>query len=175
MPNGQIASVINLTCGFSFPIIDGGVANRETLADCMKLMLKIADGMRAEMAYSTSILEDMEMARVNEWGDSAVVMKANCEVAPARKWSVEREYWRRSKIAFDAYGIEAPFPHLTVYAGVCRSRQKGEAPALLPTSQRVAAACSCSGSRSGLISLFTSRGWMFNADPAPFSAAPAAR
>jgi small conductance mechanosensitive channel len=39
---------------------------------------------------------------------------------------VRREYLRRLKLAFDARGIEIPYPHLTVYAGVGKD---GAAPA----------------------------------------------
>jgi moderate conductance mechanosensitive channel len=39
---------------------------------------------------------------------------------------VRREYLRRLKAAFDAEGIEIPYPHLTVYAGADRA---GKAPA----------------------------------------------
>jgi small conductance mechanosensitive channel len=38
---------------------------------------------------------------------------------------VRREYLRRVKAAFDAKGIEIPYPHLTVYAGQDR---EGKAP-----------------------------------------------
>jgi small conductance mechanosensitive channel len=38
-------------------------------------------------------------------------------VRPLEQWNVRREYLRRLKKAFDAHGIEIPYPHLTVYAG----------------------------------------------------------
>lgn len=49
------------------------------------------------------------------------------KVQPLQQWSVRREYLRRLKLAFDERGIEIPFPHLTVYAGIDKS---GNAPAL---------------------------------------------
>jgi small conductance mechanosensitive channel len=39
---------------------------------------------------------------------------------------VRREFLKRIKSAFDARGIEIPYPHLTLYAGADR---KGGAPA----------------------------------------------
>lgn len=134
VPNGQISSVINLTRGFSFAVLDIGVAYRENIDDCMALMLKVGAELRTEEAFADRILDDMEMAGVNEWGDSAVVIKARFKVLPSQQWSVKREYLRRLKIAFDAHGIEIPFPHLTVYAGQDKA---GDAPALPLVMQRV--------------------------------------
>jgi small conductance mechanosensitive channel len=36
---------------------------------------------------------------------------------PLQQWAIGREYRRRLKKAFDARGIEIPFPHLSVYFG----------------------------------------------------------
>ncbi|TRZ54783.1 MAG: mechanosensitive ion channel family protein, partial [Rhodocyclaceae bacterium] len=49
------------------------------------------------------------------------------KVAPIEQWGVRREYLRRLKAAFDAAGIEIPFPHLTLYAGQAKD---GSAPPL---------------------------------------------
>ncbi|MEE9181188.1 MAG: mechanosensitive ion channel family protein, partial [candidate division NC10 bacterium] len=36
---------------------------------------------------------------------------------PIQQWGVGREYRRRLKKAFDAKGIEIPFPHRSIYVG----------------------------------------------------------
>ena len=36
---------------------------------------------------------------------------------PLTQWATGREYNRRLKAAFDAHGIEIPFPHTTIYFG----------------------------------------------------------
>jgi small conductance mechanosensitive channel len=90
-------------------------------------MLDVAGGMRKEAPHAERILEDMEMAGVDQWGDSAVVIKARFKVVAMQQWNVKREYLRRLKLAFDERGIEIPFPHLTVYAG---QDKDGAAPSL---------------------------------------------
>jgi small conductance mechanosensitive channel len=65
-----------------------------------------------------------------------VVLRCRFKVAPLEQWTVRREYLRRLKKAFDQRGIEIPFPHLTVYAGIgkdgsvpqFRIRTEGAAP-----------------------------------------------
>jgi small conductance mechanosensitive channel len=137
VPNGQIGSVINLTRGYSFAVLDIGVAYRENVDEVMGVMQDVAREMRADPEFAERMLEDMEMAGVDQWGDSAVVIKCRFKVAAMSQWAVKREYLRRLKNAFDAHGIEIPFPHLTVYAG---QPKEGAAPAMPVQLQRAAAA-----------------------------------
>ena len=137
VPNGQISSVINSTRGHSFAVLDIGVAYRENVDEVMAVMHEVAREMRADAAYAEHILEDLDMAGVDQWGDSAVVIKCRFKVVAMRQWVVRREYLRRLKNTFDARGIEIPFPHLTVYAG---QDKQGHAPVLPLQLQRVGAA-----------------------------------
>lgn len=136
VPAGQITSVINLTRGFSQAVIDVGVAYRENVDEVMDVMRHVASGLRADPAFADFILDDLEMAGVDQWGDSAVVIKCRFKVQPIRQWAVKREYLRRLKNEFDRLGIEIPFPHLTIYAGQPR---EGLAPALPLALQRAGA------------------------------------
>jgi len=117
VPNGQISSVINLTRGWSFAVMDIGVAYRENVDEVMALIQATAAEMQAEPEHGARILDALEMAGVDAWGDSAVVIKCRFKVVPMQQWAVKREFLRRLKTAFDAHGVEIPFPHLTVYAG----------------------------------------------------------
>jgi small conductance mechanosensitive channel len=137
VPNGQIGSVINLTRGYSFAVLDIGVAYRENVDEVMGVMQDVAREMRADPDFAERMLEDMEMAGVDQWGDSAVVIKCRFKVVAMSQWVVKREYLRRLKNAFDAHGIEIPFPHLTVYAG---QPKEGTAPALPVQLRRTPAA-----------------------------------
>jgi small conductance mechanosensitive channel len=49
---------------------------------------------------------------VDTLGDSGVVLKARIKTRPLDQWTVGREYNRRIKLAFDAAGIEIPYPHM---------------------------------------------------------------
>lgn len=136
VPNSQITSVINMTRGFSFAVLDVGVAYRENVDEVMAVMQEVALGMREDKVFAPRILEDLEMAGVDQWGDSAVVIKCRFKVVAMQQWAVKREYLRRLKNAFDERGIEIPYPHLTVYAGQSKD---GGAPVLPVQLQRAAA------------------------------------
>ena len=148
VPNGQISSVINLTRGWSFAVLDLGVAYRENVDEVMALIRATAAEMMADPEHAERILEPLEMAGVDAWGDSAVVIKCRFKVVPMQQWTVKREFLRRLKIAFDAHGIEIPFPHLTLYAG----QDKAGAAPTLPVQLVRAASASAHGTapaRSG--------------------------
>jgi small-conductance mechanosensitive channel len=120
VPNGGITTVTNMTRGYAQAVVDVGVAYREDVDQALKVMREVGVELRADPFFAPKILEDIEIAGVNEWGDSAVILRCRFKVAPIEQWGVRREYLRRLKYAFDAAGIEIPFPHLTVYAGQLR-------------------------------------------------------
>lgn len=117
VPNGVITTVVNMSRGHAQAVVDVGVGYKEDLDRVMQLMCAVASELQADPAYSTRILSAFELAGVERWADSAVVIRGRFKVAPLEQWSVRREYLRRLKYAFDHHGIEIPFPHLTVFAG----------------------------------------------------------
>jgi small conductance mechanosensitive channel len=52
---------------------------------------------------------------VEQWADSAVIIRCRLKTIALEQFGVRREFLRRLKSAFDANGIEIPFPHRTVY------------------------------------------------------------
>lgn len=126
VPNGEITTVINMSRGFSQAVMDIGVAYREDVDEVMAVMRRVGQQLRQDENFGPRILDELEIAGVDQWADSAVVIRCRFRTQPLEQWGVRREYMRRLKSAFDAEGIEIPYPHLTVYAGADRA---GKAPA----------------------------------------------
>jgi small conductance mechanosensitive channel len=55
---------------------------------------------------------------VEDFSDSAVVIRTRLWTLPGKQWRLGREFRRRLKKAFDERGIEIPFPHRTIYWGM---------------------------------------------------------
>lgn len=127
IPNGNITTITNMSREYSYAVIDVGVAYREDIDQVMALMEKVGAEMRTDPNCADEILEDMEMAGVDQWADSAVVIRCRFKVKPLEQWGVRREFLRRLKHAFDTHGVEIPYPHLTIYPGQAKD---GTAPAL---------------------------------------------
>lgn len=115
VPNGTIASVVNMSRGHAQAVIDVSVGYREDLDRVMAVMREEGSRLRADPAFAARILEDLEVAGVERWADSSIVIRARFRVMPLEQWAVRREYLRRLKAAFDANGIEIPFPQLAVH------------------------------------------------------------
>ena len=89
--------------------------------------------MRSAPELKDKIVEDLEIAGVDNLADSAVMIRCRFKVYPLEQWGVRREFLYRIKNAFDAAGIEIPYPHLTLYAG--QAKQAGETPSFKVQSQ----------------------------------------
>jgi small-conductance mechanosensitive channel len=122
VPNGLITTVTNLSREYAYVVIDAGIAYGADIDRAFGVMREVASGMRADPGFARRIREDLEVAGVERWENSAVVLRARIKVIPLEQWNVKREFLRRLKYAFDTAGIEIPYPHLTVYAGNTRSR-----------------------------------------------------
>ncbi len=126
VPFGEITIVENLTKKFSYYLLDVAVAHRESPDEVIDVLQAIAQEMQADAEYAEDILEPIEILGVDQFTDSAIIIKARIKTRPIKQWRVGREFNRRMKYAFDERGIEIPFPHQTLYFG---ERKDGTAPA----------------------------------------------
>lgn len=126
VPNGQITTVTNKSRDHAFALIDLGVAYRENLDEVFDLARTVGNAMRTDAVTGPKILEDIEIQGVQEWGSSAVMLRFRFKTVALEQWNVRRAFLGKLKQAFDAQGIEIPYPHLTVYAG---QDKRGSAPA----------------------------------------------
>jgi small conductance mechanosensitive channel len=117
IPHGAVTSLANMTKGWSAYVLDVGVAYKEDTDRVVALMRTVAEELRADPVYAADILEPMEIFGVDEFAESQVTIKARLKTRPLAQWNVGREYRRRLKKAFDAAGIEIPFPHRSLYIG----------------------------------------------------------
>ncbi|MBD3332868.1 mechanosensitive ion channel [candidate division GN15 bacterium] len=125
--NGQISTVTNMTKDYSYYLFNIGVAYRENTDDVITVVKEVDEDLRSDENFSKSILAPIEILGVDQFADSAVVIKARIKTKPIQQWNVGREFNRRMKIAFDQKGIEIPFPHVTLYMG---QDKDGSAPPL---------------------------------------------
>ena len=117
VPNGAIDKVKNMTKDYSYYVFDLGVAYREDVDEVMKVLKEIAVELQEDPAFGTDILAPLEMLGVDQFADSAVIIKCRIKTEPIKQWRIGREMNRRIKNTFDAKGIEIPFPHQTIYWG----------------------------------------------------------
>jgi small conductance mechanosensitive channel len=127
IPFSSVDTVTNMTKLFSYYLIDIGVAYREDTDQVAEVCRHIVDEMRSDPEFGPEILEPLEVLGVDQFADSAVIIKARIKTRPIKQWAVGREFNRRMKKRFDELGIEIPFPHRTIYFGAAKD---GSAPPL---------------------------------------------
>ena len=127
IPNGAVTTVSNRSRGFAYALVDIGIAYREDVEQVFRIIRDVAAEMRADETLGPLIIEDLDLAGVDAWADSAVMIRFRIKVQPLQQWTVKRAFLLRLKNEFDRLGIEILFPHLTLYAGEAKD---GSAPPL---------------------------------------------
>ena len=115
--NGEIGVVTNMTKEYSRYVFDIGVAYREDVDEVIDVVKQVDEELRNDPAFTEDILEPIEILGLDQFADSAVIVKARTKTKPIRQWAVGREFKRRLKNKFDEKDIEIPFPHMTLYVG----------------------------------------------------------
>lgn len=115
--NGKIQTLANMTKSWSAMVFDIKVAYRADVDQVVAIMQEVASELQNDPVLGPKILEPMEVFGVEAFEDNAVAIKARLKTIPIEQWTVGREYRRRLKYAFDARGVEIPFPQRTLTFG----------------------------------------------------------
>ena len=115
VPHGDIKKVSNLTKHFSRVNLNIGVAYNSNLEQVISVVNKVGRELADDSAWKEFILKPPQFLRVDDFGDSAIIIKILGETKPIKQWDVAGELRKRLKIAFDKEGIEIPFPQRVVH------------------------------------------------------------
>ncbi len=117
IPNGSITTLSNMSKEFSYSVMDVGVAYKEDTDTVVDVLRDVGADIQSDQDFGQHILDELEVLGVDDFADSAVTIKIRIKTRPLKQWMVGRELRRRIKKAFDAEGIEIPFPHISLYMG----------------------------------------------------------
>lgn len=114
IPHGEIKKTSNLSKTFSRVNLNVGVAYDSDLAKVIEVVNKVGKDMAADPEWREFITKPPQFLRVDDFADSAIVIKILGETKPLKQWDVAGELRKRLKIAFDQTGIEIPFPQRVI-------------------------------------------------------------
>jgi len=123
--NGQIQVVTNMTKEYGRYVFDIGVAYREDVDEVIEVIKGVDEELRSDPKFMDDILEPIEILGLDQFADSAVIIKARTKTKPIMQWAVGREFNKRLKKKFDEKNIEIPFPHMTLYVGQDKEGKSG--------------------------------------------------
>ena len=115
IPNGTIETATNMTMDYSGINLDMGVGYDTDLEKLEKVVNDVGQSMVDDEEWSKMINEAPKFLRVNDFADSAIMIKITGKTKPMKQWKVTGELRKRIKIAFDKNGIEIPFPQRVVH------------------------------------------------------------
>jgi small-conductance mechanosensitive channel len=115
VPNGQVARVGNKSQHWSIALIDIDVAYDADLSAVREVMQRTAEEVCARDHLSDDILDAPQVLGVETLGADGISLRMTVTTAPGTQWGVQRELREALKMAFDAAGIEIPFPQRTVW------------------------------------------------------------
>lgn len=108
VPNGEITVASNKTKGWSGINLNIGIAYNTNLSQLKRIIEQT--GKELEQEYE-EITKAPELAGVEEFADSAIIVKILGKTKPGAQWNMSRELRKKLKEAFDKEGVEIPFPH----------------------------------------------------------------
>ncbi len=133
--NGEVLRVGNMSQGWSRALIDVSVAYGSDVDHAQGVIKRTADEVWHGEAVGRFVLEEPEVWGVEVLGADGIDVRLVVKTAPLEQWKVARELRRQLKAAFDAEGIEIPFPQRSLWL---RTEPDGErTPVTEPASRPV--------------------------------------
>lgn len=114
IPLGEITAVENMTRDFSYYVMDVGISYSDDVDLVIDTLHELGKQLQDDPTLGWDMLEPLEVLGVDQFADSAVIIKARIKTIPLRQWAVGREFNRLMKKRFDELGITIPFPQMTI-------------------------------------------------------------
>lgn len=125
-PNGAITTLANRSKEFSFYVIELGIPYGEDPDRVIAVLKDVGAALQAEDRFGPQILAPLDVAGVDGFGDSAVMVKLRIKTMPLKQWEVGRELRKRILKAFAEHGIDIPFPQRVVTMAGSQPGRRGE-------------------------------------------------
>ncbi|MFN3188417.1 MAG: mechanosensitive ion channel family protein [Candidatus Paceibacteria bacterium] len=114
VPHGEVHTVSNLSKGYARVNLDLSIAYDSDLEHVIAVVNRVGQELAEDPKWKEHILKAPEFLRVDDFAESAIVIKILGDTLPIMQWDVTGELRKRLKIAFDKEGIVIPFPQRVV-------------------------------------------------------------
>jgi moderate conductance mechanosensitive channel len=115
VPHGEIKKVSNLSKVFARVNLNIGVSYNSNLGQVISVVNKVGQELAEDKEWKDLIIKAPQFLRVDDFADSAIIIKILGETRPLKQWDVTGELRKRIKFAFDKEGIEIPFPQRVIH------------------------------------------------------------
>jgi len=115
IPHGEIKTVSNLSKTFARVNLNIGVAYNTNIEHVISVVNNIGQELAEDAAWKDHIIKPPQFLRIDDFADSAIMIKILGETKPLKQWDVAGELRKRLIIAFNKEGIEIPFPQIVTH------------------------------------------------------------
>ena len=113
--NGEILRVGNMSQGWSRALLDVSVAYGTDVAHAEQVIERVAFEVSAGEKVGAYVIDEPEVWGVERLGADGIDIRLVVKTAPLEQWKVARELRSQLKEAFEAEGIEIPFPQRSLW------------------------------------------------------------
>jgi small conductance mechanosensitive channel len=114
VPHGEIKKVSNLSKYYARVNLNVGIAYDSDLEKVIRVVNKVGLDLSEDSEWKEFMITPPKFLRVDDFADSAIIIKILGDTKPIKQWDVAGELRKRLKIAFDKEGIEIPFPQRVI-------------------------------------------------------------
>jgi len=115
VPNGEIKRSTNLSKQFARVNLNIGIGYDSDLEKVIEVINRVGNEIAEDPNWKEFIIKPPQFLRVDDFADSAIIVKILGDTIPLKQWDVSGEFRKRIKIAFDKEGIEIPYPQRVVH------------------------------------------------------------
>jgi len=114
IPHGEIKKVSNLSKDFARINLNMNISYSANLEQVIAVVNRVGMELAEDPLFKPHIIKPPQFLRIEDFGDSSVIIKILGETQPLMQWELTGELRKRLKIAFDKEGIEIPYPQRVV-------------------------------------------------------------
>ncbi|MEP6796148.1 MAG: mechanosensitive ion channel family protein [Saprospiraceae bacterium] len=108
VPHGEIKKVANFSKSFARVNLDIPIAYTSNLDHVIETVNRVGMELQSDLKWKDLILKTPQFLRVDDFTDTAILVKIVGETQSLKQWQVTGELRKRIKEAFDKEGIEMP-------------------------------------------------------------------
>jgi len=105
VPNSVITVVTNRTRSYAYSVIDINVSYKESIDRVNQVLKQVAAEMRQDTELKDQILEDLEIAGIENFTNSSITIRSRIMVVAKYQGPIRRAFQSRIKVAFERENI----------------------------------------------------------------------
>ncbi|MGF1457623.1 MAG: mechanosensitive ion channel family protein [Leptolyngbyaceae cyanobacterium] len=115
IPTSDITRVANYSLHWSQADLKIPVDYNADINEMLNVTRQVSEELQNDPEWGSLILEEPQILGVDDFGDSAVIIRIWIKTQPMKQWDVSREYRRRFKLAIQSSDTTIPFPQRNVW------------------------------------------------------------